>query len=149
MPRKEGSPRVAVLRTGRIENGPSGQDGARDERDETEQRTGWEEKVPRKPMVKRSISTEGVAGTSGFEVVFVGARQGVLFRARDDSLQFVFGGNEEKKKQKKKKRFALFRTGALENKLMEMDLEKGRDVMREWNNASLLCSAGGARCRAS
>ena len=101
-----------------------------------EQRTGWEEKVPRKPVVRRSISTEGVAGTSGFEVVFVGAPQEVLFRARDDSLQFVFGGNEEKKKQKKKKRFAPFRTGALENKLMEMDLEKGRDVTREWNNAS-------------
>ena len=110
---------------------------------------GWEEKVPWKPVVRRLISTEGVAGTSGFEVVFVGARQGVLLRARDDSLQFVFGGNEEKKKQKKKKRFALFRTGALENKLMEMDLEKGRDVMREWNNALSLCSAGGARCRAS
>ena len=110
---------------------------------------GWEEKVPWQPVVRRLISTEGVAGTSGFEVVFVGASQEVLFRARDDSLQFVFGGNEEKKKQKKKKRFALFRTGALENKLMEMDLEKGRDVMREWNNALSLYSAGGARCRAS
>ena len=44
-----------------------------------EQRTGWEEKVPRKPMVKRSISTEGVAGTSGFEVVFVGASPGSPF----------------------------------------------------------------------
>ena len=114
-----------------------------------EQRTGWEEKVPWKPVVRRLIATEGVARRSGFEVVFVGARQGVLLRARDDSLQFVFGGNEEKKKQKKKKRFALFRTGALENKLMEMDLEKGRDVMREWNNASLLCSAGEVRCRTS
>ena len=114
-----------------------------------EQRTGWEEKVPRKPVVKRLISTEGVAGTSGFEVVFVNAHQGVHLRARDDSLQFVFGGKEEEKKKKKKKRFALIRTGALENKVMEMDLEKGRDVMREWNNALSLCSAGGARCRAS
>ena len=40
-----------------------------------EQRTGWEEKVPWKPVVKRLISTEGVAGTSGFEVFFVGVRQ--------------------------------------------------------------------------
>ena len=141
MPRKEGSPRVAVQRTGRIENGPSGPDGARDEKDEMEQRKGWEEKVPRKPVVKRLISTEGVAGRSDFETMIVGARQGVLLRARDDSLQFVFGGNEEKKKKKKKKRFALIRTSALENKVMEMDLEKEMDVMREWNNALSLCSA--------
>ena len=63
------APRVAVLRTGRLEDGPSDPDGARDEKDETEQRTGWEEKVPRKPAVKRLIATEGVVRRSDFEVV--------------------------------------------------------------------------------
>ena len=61
LPRKEGSPRVAVLRTGRLEDGPSGSDGARDEGDEMEQRKGWEEKVPRKPVVEIDLD-EGSRG---------------------------------------------------------------------------------------